>query len=394
MACSKTPEATPIPNAAAPMSIPAASGALGPNLIRSVDGDTVLSWMEPDDNGGHALRYSVWNDGEWTSPLTVASGGDWFVNWADFPSVVPIDKDFWVAHWLRRRPAGGYAYDVYASVSRDGGRNWSPSLLPHRDDTDTEHGFVTLFPNDGTAGLIWLDGRNTGGGHHDDHTAGGMTLRAATLAPDATLSNETELDGLTCDCCQTDVTVTANGPVAVYRDRTRDEIRDIYAARFVDGAWQPGRPVANDGWMIAGCPVNGPVVASHGNDIAVAWFSNANGTPRVRLARSHDATATFATPVDVTRGDAAGRVGLALLDDGTAIVSWLQSGSNGKATLLLTPVTASGDVGDDYLVAADVTGFSVPQIVRDGDALLLVWTVKDNKSSSLAGARIALERII
>ena len=39
------------------------------------------------------------------------------------------------------------------------------------------------------------------------------------------------LDARACDCCQTDAAMTSAGPVVVYRNRTEEEIRDIYIAR-------------------------------------------------------------------------------------------------------------------------------------------------------------------
>ena len=215
---------------------PAAAGSGGPHLAAAADGSVVLSWLEPDGQA-HALRFATLDGAAWSAPRTLARGEDWFVNWADFPSVVPLADDLWAAHWLVRRAEGGYAYDVAVSLSRDRGRSWSPPLNPHRDGTPTEHGFVTLFPWQGGAGAVWLDGREmlaSGHGHDHGHAGarqtahgGGMTLRTALIGADGALREEALLDGLTCDCCQTDVALTDAGPVVFYRDRSAEEIRDI-----------------------------------------------------------------------------------------------------------------------------------------------------------------------
>lgn len=384
-ACSPAPDPSATPPTIEAITLPALAGSLGANLVRTADERIVLSWLEPAD-AGHALRFATLVEGSWSAPLTVATGDDWFVNWADFPSVVPLAGDALAAHWLVRRPSGGYAYDIYTALSADGGTSWSAPARPHSDDTDTEHGFVTIYPRRDGAGLVWLDGRNTG----VPGAAAGMTLRAGTLRPDGSMADAAEVDGLICDCCQTDVAISTDGPVAVYRDRTPEETRDIYVSRYVDGRWQDGRPVAKDGWTIPGCPVNGPVIASHGAELAVAWFTNAGDTARVRLARSADAAKTFGAPVDVATGRAVGRVGLVLLEDGTAIVSWLRSAGNGTADLLLAPVTEDGSVGAPVAVASGVTTFSVPQVVRDGDGVLAVWSLQDGASNALAAARVPL----
>lgn len=83
-----------------------------------------MSWVEPVE-GGNALRFAVLQGGRWQRSGEVARGAGWFLNWADFPSVVAIDDKFRVAHWLVNHPGGrSYDYDVAVSVSTDAGRTW------------------------------------------------------------------------------------------------------------------------------------------------------------------------------------------------------------------------------------------------------------------------------
>ena len=188
---------------------PAEQGSMAPNLVRGADGSVVLSWIEPDGDLD-ALRFSVFEDDTWSPVRTVVAGENWFANWADFPSVVPISDSLWGAHWLARREAGGYAYDIYAAISNDAGKSWSEPFNPHTDNTDTEHGFVTMFPDRDGIGMLWLDGRKFVNEYDEnDVTASGMTLRAATFGADLSRSNEMLVDDLICDCCQTDVTLTS-----------------------------------------------------------------------------------------------------------------------------------------------------------------------------------------
>jgi hypothetical protein len=376
------------------LSVPAAPGSLAPNLASAADGRLVLSWIEPAGDR-HRLVYSTLDHGAWSEPAVVSEGDDWFVNWADFPSVVPLSGSLWAAHWLVGQPAGGYAYDVLLSLSRDGGASWSEPIVPHDDGTPTEHGFVTLFPSGAGAGLIWLDGRNTLGGSQDSGSGHGMTLRAATVSPDATIEDQSEIDGLVCDCCQTDVALAAAGAVAVYRDRSAKELRDISIARRVGGAWQSGRPVAQDGWKIGGCPVNGPVVRAEGARVAVAWFSGAGNVPRVRVARSGDSGASFGAPVDVASGANLGRVGLALLPDDGWAVSWLCETSRRRPAVCIRTVGPDDALGSVHAVTGDqaVPPLSVPQLARSGEQLIAAWTVEHAGRTSIASGRIALDAL-
>jgi hypothetical protein len=370
---------------------PAIQGSGESHLAVGPEGEIVMSWLEPAGQG-QALRYSTLADKAWSAPRTVATGDNWFVNWADFPSVVPVAEGLWAAHWLVRQPAGGYAYDVAMALSIDGGESWGAPFLPHRDGTPSEHGFATLFPWRDGAGVVWLDGRNMIGEAAAEDAAhaggsGGMSLRAAAVHADGSITDESVIDELTCDCCQTDVAYGAGGPIVVYRDRTGDEIRDIYAARAVEGHWTEPVPVADDGWRIDGCPVNGPAVDARGPEVVVAWFTAAADQSHVKLSWSHDGGETFQAPVEIDAEAALGRVGLALLPDGDAAVSWLRSSETG-GDVALRRVKPSGERGTVRIVgqttASRLAGF--PQLVVSQGKIVLSWTEVEGETSRIRSA--------
>jgi hypothetical protein len=362
----------PVANA----SMPAVDGSRYPHLAAAANGAAVMSWLEPGADGGFALRHATWNGASWTPPRTVAAGTDWFINWADFPSVVPATAKTWAAHWLQQKPGNVYSYDVRIAVSRDSGATWSAPMSPHDDGTPTEHGFVALFPAGRDVSAVWLDGRKTAGGH--DHAAGdqgAMTLRGATFGDDgARIATDVELDARVCDCCQTGAALTDDGPVVVYRDRGTSEVRDISLVRYSDGRWSEPVAVHDDGWTIDACPVNGPSVDARGREVVIAWFT-APDVPRIRLAYSHDAGRSFAPPIEVASGAVTGRVDVVLLEDGRAVVSWLGQSAN-EPQILAQPFTREGPAGAAVAVAttsvARSSGF--PQMVRAGDGLLFAWT--------------------
>src|SRR5262245_17296795 len=99
---------------------PAAVGSGEPNLF--VSGDRVfLSWIEPARTKGHALRFSMREREKWSEPRTIADGANWFVNWADFPSLVALPDESLVAHWLVKNGEGAHGYDINIARSTDGG---------------------------------------------------------------------------------------------------------------------------------------------------------------------------------------------------------------------------------------------------------------------------------
>lgn len=385
---------------------PTGPGSGQPRLSVGPDGAVLLSWLRPAGEGeAHELAFSELSRTGWSEPRAVARGDDFFVNWADLPSVSRTAGDTLVAHWLRKTGPGPYAYGIRVSFSADGGRSWSEPIVPHRDGTRTEHGFVSLLPAEaGGVRAVWLDGRRmadegtrpeTADGAADGRRAraagsaqasgdgsgeggGAMTLRSAVVHPEGGLRSPSLVDGRVCDCCQTSAAGTSRGPLVVYRDRSPEEVRDISAVRLEEDGWTAPTAVHRDGWRIHACPVNGPSVDARGDTAAVAWFTGADDRPRVRAAFSTDAGDSFGPPVDVDGGEPAGRVDVALLDDSRALVSWVESTAEG-AEIRLRAVGPEGATGPAAALApasaARAGGF--PRMAVVGEAVVVAWTDPD-----------------
>ena len=206
-------------------------------------------------------------------------------------------------------------------------------------------------------------------------TRGRKRCDDAALARDGALEDEALLDARVCDCCQTAAAVTTAGPLIVYRDRSDAEIRDVASLHLRDGAWSKLQEIAADGWEIRGCPVNGPAAAAQGRRVAVAWFTAAHAAPRVKVAFSSDGGASFNLPVSVDDGRPLGRVDTVLLDDGSAIVSWVESAAAGSS-LRLRRIAPDGERGSAVIVvpAGEPFANGFPQMVRAGGELVLAWT--------------------
>ncbi|HET8798791.1 MAG TPA: sialidase family protein, partial [Thermoanaerobaculia bacterium] len=326
---------------------PAGPGAAEPSLFAARDG-VILSWLAPVPNTDrHSLLVSKYANGGWSQPRTVVSRNDLFVNWADFPSVVEDANGVLYAHWLQKSGSGTYAYDVRMSTSKDGGATWSESFLLNRDGKQSEHGFATLAPlSGGGIAATWLDGRNMTMGGHDGHEGGGdMTLRYATIDANGTIAGDVELDARTCECCTTGMAIAEKGPVIVYRDRTKDEIRDISMLRNEGANWIAQAPLRKDGWKINGCPVNGPQIDALGNALATAWFTAPEGQSRVYVSFLSGQEA-----IAVDDGKPIGRVDVVLLDRDTAFVTWLEQTASG-AEIRARRVTRDGKRGDSIKIA-------------------------------------------
>jgi hypothetical protein len=357
---------------------PARPGSAEPNLYASGDGRVYLSWIETVGENRHALRFAVRTGSKWSEPRTITESENLFVNWADFPSLIALADGTLVAHWLVKSGPDSHAYDVNIARSNDRGKTWGKTIVPHRDGTKTEHGFVSMLPlTGGRVAAIWLDGRNFKENSHEGHGSSGneMTLRYAIIDSKGNLSEDAVLDSRVCDCCQTSAALTSEGTVVVYRDRSEKEIRDMSVVRSIKGRWTEPRTLSADGWEIQGCPVNGPSVSADRRKVAVAWFSAAKETPRVKVIFSTDAGATFGQPIQVDEATPVGRVDVSILTDGSALVSWLERAAKG-GEIKVRRVRPDGSRDQAITVAessvARVSGF--PQMARAGNEIIFAWT--------------------
>ena len=376
---------------------PAAPGSAEPSLAVAADGRVYMSWLEPLDSG-YALRFAVLEDTVWSEPRTIRAGTDFFVNWADFPSIELLGDGRLAAHWLQRNGPGTYAYGVRIAFSHDGGVTWTEPVTPHRDSSQTEHGFVAMWAEGADLGAVWLDGRNfakvagdsSDGGHDsadesEGHGAGSeMMLLATTIRADSGLAAEHVLDSRTCDCCQNSAAMTSEGPIVAYRNRSPDEVRDIHVIRRIDGRWTAGVPVHRDGWQVDFCPVNGPAISAKGRQVAVAWFTAASDSARVKVAFSDDAGATFSAPVTIDDGNPAGRVDVALLEEGGALVTWIERIGAEDAAVRARRVAGPGaELNASTTLAkssaARASGF--PRMAISGDDAIFAWTVPGSPSA-------------
>lgn len=380
--------AVPTPDAAGFTTIdwplPTPDGATQPDLVVAPNGSLLLSWVRPM-GGRNALQYAAYQgDERWESaPKTIAVGSSLSANWANTQHILMTEDGALWAQWLQSHPGAAHAADVMLTQSRDGGVHWAAPVAVNDDGTASEHGFVSLWPAAQDAvGIAWLDGRHTatapapGGAHADHHADGGaMSLRAATFDAAMGRGEDVEVDGMTCDCCNTDAAVGAQGALLAYRDRDAGEIRDIAVVRHGAQGWSQPRPVHADGWKMPACPLNGPALDARGDLAVVAWYSAPGDTPVLRLARSTDAGASFGAPVEVDRGAALqGRVDVALDGDGVWL-AWLREDGSGQS-LHLARYAGAGQPQQGEVARLQGRGRATgyPQLaVRQGVAYL-AWT--------------------
>lgn len=359
---------------------PSGAGSNTYAMATGADGKTYLVWIEPaEPRGHHALKFSRFDGQAWQAPREIARGNNWFVNWADHPSLTALPDGTLVAHWLVNtgRKQGSYGYGIRVARSTDEGATWSTVFEDGMKNVSDYAGFLTFAPREGGADAIYLnplkpDEDAPAGGHEVEHV---KTLAAVSFGTDGSVKGQQVVDADVCSCCMTDIAHTSSGPVAVYRDHRPGEIRDIAIVRQVNGRWTEPRTVHADGWMIPGCPTNGPAVAARGQRVAVAWFTAAKDTPRLKMAFSEDGGATFGDPVVIDDGRPVGWPDVVMLEDGATLVSWLERRGEGVGEVLVRRVSPGRAPGPPIVVAQSVSGRAtgVPHMARVGDRVLVAW---------------------
>ena len=377
--------------------LPAQAHSGQPDLASAPDGRVLLTWISRLPGRRPALMYvGMAENGHWySSARSVVVGESLMADWANVPHVAQTpDGVLWIQFMQKR--AEGHAGDVALARSTDGGFNWSTPVAVNDTSIMAEHGFAALWPAArDRIGIAWLAGPPMGddSAHADGkqmHHGGGSTqLRAATFDLNLQRSEETTLDTMTCDCCQSEIAMTAQGPVLAYRDRTEGEVRDIVVVRKQADGWSDPVLVHPDNWVMAGCPVNGPSIAAEGDNLVVAWFTAADDKPMVQVARSTDGGASFRQPVVLEQGNAVqGRAAVAI-DANQAWVLWLREDANGQSLWLSR---RSPDLATElqHLEVAKLQGrgraTGYPQIALRNGAAYIAWTDIVDGVSRLRGA--------
>ncbi|HTS30640.1 MAG TPA: hypothetical protein VMH81_32430 [Bryobacteraceae bacterium] len=390
---------------------PVAGAALVPQVARLARGRILLSWQTPLNGGGYAFQMAIQQADGWSEVRTIASGPGLSMFGADLPGVAELPGGALLAYWELKdsREGDPYATTIQTALSNDDGRTWSTAAAPYGDNWAGQHSFLSWFPNgDGGVGLVWLDAsehskvRHTsmshaGQGGGATGATGSIGLRYAGIDRQGRVTGGSFIDPITCECCPTSAAVTPRGPVVVYRGRqdppgtkpsevqgNRPTVRDIYITRLDRGRWTAAHKVHADNWVINACPDNGPAVDAVANAVAVAWWTRANGIPKVQVAFSYDAGETFGPAIRVDSGKGEGQVTLALLPGGKdAVIGWAEDGQTWARW-----VTSTGLAGPAAVLGRARAHSRLPKWIAENGGVTAAWTSKEGLDPHVALSRL------
>jgi hypothetical protein len=370
-----------------PLASPAGADSSEPQMTVSRRG-LILSWIEHTGRSTYTLKFAERIASGWTAPTTVSSGDNWLISAPDPPVVLRRPDGTLVANWLVSTNRKLEGSDLHLTYSTDNGKTWARSFLPHHDGTKGQHAFPSFFEMPGDLlGLVWLDARAQAANPEDLDAA--ISLRYAAFDRSWKQTADTIVDARVCECCSTATAVTASGVVAAFRDRSEKEIRDIAVSHLENGKWTASTPPHNDNWEIDACPVNGPALSARGRQVVGAWFTVRNNQGQAWAAFSSDSGRTWGAPIRLDDIGSLGRVDVDLLDDGSAVATWVElAQSTGQFRLrrIESSGAKSAAVTITDLAGGSASGF--PRMALLERELVFAWT--ERAESTDADSKAAL----
>ena len=75
-------------------------------------GGFIVTWQERTEDGASLWYATIDRGGREVARRRIAAGKNWFINWADFPSLAVLANGDWVTHYFEKSEDSPYAYDI------------------------------------------------------------------------------------------------------------------------------------------------------------------------------------------------------------------------------------------------------------------------------------------
>jgi Neuraminidase (sialidase) len=343
--------------------------AESPSRLHLLTGERLVAGQPP------VLRYARSDDGgeTWSAPMPVGEGQptpDAVKRGNDAQIVASGDR--LLAVWTTGAATKMGRGPLAASVSRDGGRTWTPGASPSDAAGVIDHAFTDLAADEsGTFHAVWLDARGGEGS--------GKGLRYARSGDGgSTWSKNATLDSQCCECCWNSLLVGPGGRIEVlYRDR---DPRDMVLIRSTDSGQTWTRPiiVGAFGWNVTACPhVGGALAATdreRKNLAAVVWTAKGDGVLGVFALTSSDAGQTWSDPTKLG-GPQASRPDI-VADANRVVAVWDEYLDTPEVSGNVPFAAVSSDQGRNWSEPRRLggAGASHPRLVATSDGFRVFWT--------------------
>jgi hypothetical protein len=290
---------------------------------------------------------------------------------------------------------------LLSARSDDGGKTFAAAAVVPGTDAPGNRGWeTTATTSAGEVIAVWLDhrrvtdsGRSAG---HAGHQHGGTAAQQRDGVARAQLSqlffaqfgrpnSVKALTGGVCYCCKTAVATGPNDQVyAAWRHVYPGNIRDIAFAASTDGGRTFSAPVrvSEDGWVLDGCPENGPAMAVDDRGrIHIVWPTllparQKGGDPQMALFHaSSENGRTFTARQPLPTEGFPGHAQLAVTADGEPVAVWDELAEGARRVAGATGVRNSQGGMRFVRQRFDAgAGGMYPAVATANDRTVVAWT--------------------
>lgn len=409
VACSGTPE---------PVQLGIGGRANATPSIAASGNFVSVAWGASTDEGVTDVYASVSRDGARTfsTPVRVNDvEGAARLNGEQPPRLALIDRQgqdpVVTVVWTAK---GENGTRLLQSRSEDGGRSFVPASVVPGTDIAGNRGWeaIAVAPG-GRVGAVWLDHREMaassdvasaphvhGAGEEGDGAARAQMSKLYFAPLDASSAPQIITGGV-CYCCKTTVAAGPDGSFyAAWRHVYPGNIRDIAFTVSPDGGRTFATPirVSDDGWVLNGCPENGPAMALDAQQrIHLAWptlmgQADSAGEPTLALfyAMSRDGR-TFTPRQRIPTVDVPRHVQMAIAPSGAVVVTW-DEGAQGIRRVAFAHGIPDGNhrVTFERQVANGTAPATYPTLASTGAGVLAAWTRGGPTDSVISVERLPL----
>jgi len=290
------------------------------------------------------------------------------------------------------------------SRSHDGGASFARAIPVEGSEAAGNRGWESIaVDRDGHVFAVWLDHRevaSSGGSpmHHEGHdhaSAGAPKADGAVRAQSSKLyfaaldgaSRSQALTGGVCYCCKTAVTTGPDGAIyAAWRHVYPGNLRDIAFTASRDGGRTFAAPVrvSSDGWILDGCPENGPALAVGADNVVHALWptlvGGANGDAESTLALFHATSRNGGafSPRERVAIEGTPRHPQLTATSVGLVAAWDEQTASGSRRVVLARLAGGGSAPRE-IVSGNARA-QTPAIAGTSDAVVIAWTEGGDRS--------------
>lgn len=336
-------------------------------------GAPVISWAETDKDEHKFFFFSYLNKKDNSFPDRIAVPVEQSSNLHEegMPKIAIKADGTIVAVYETAAPTeqNKFAGFVKYIQSFDKGKNWTSPLFVHADTTGGKgHSFAAITRlSNGEIGASWLDVS-----FGDSKT--GRSVKFSTTNGRSGFSGETVVDSLACQCCRTAISCDVKGNISImFRDIISDSVRDMSVCNSTNNGktFTKATSFTNDGWVINGCPHNGPSVVNEAGKTYAAWFTGGSRSGVYYASLDNDNQVVDRKKIS----DKSRNIQLCLLPGDTKIVAYNENvyvKDSFYSKIAVNKIAANGEWTMDITTEPPHAGYPVLQIL-DSSNVVVAW---------------------